>query len=229
MHKTAAIYGTQPIDLGLINLSPDEMMFWLYCPIKLPGDFAVFIPQNLRQFAPLIRTVERDCTVNRWKDSFVYITAKTLFATAENPGNRPGWHSDGFLTDDLNYIWCDANPTIFFDDGDMHAFSADHVASLAEMDALCESRSAHYRTYPVKRLLRLDQTVLHKVDTDIRPGVRTFVKISVSREKYALRGNSINYDLAPDWAYQERAAERNCPIGSSSALLTARKGGGERV
>lgn len=27
--------------------------------------------------------------------------------------NRMGYHSDGFLTDDINYIWCDNNPTIF--------------------------------------------------------------------------------------------------------------------
>ena len=37
MELTDAIYGAPPIDLGFINLSPEEMMFWLYCPIKLPG------------------------------------------------------------------------------------------------------------------------------------------------------------------------------------------------
>ena len=87
------------------------------------------------------------------------------------------------------------------------------------MDALCEEPVAaafDHRTYPVKHLLRLDQTVLHKVATNIRPGVRTFVKISVSRHRYALRGNSINHELAPDWAYADRQAERNCPIGGAA-------------
>ena len=33
MQMTDAIYGAPPVDLGLIDLSPVEMMFWLYCPI----------------------------------------------------------------------------------------------------------------------------------------------------------------------------------------------------
>ena len=219
MQKTDAIYGALPIDLGLIDLSPSEMMFWLYCPIKMPGQLIWNSPPNLEQFEPIIGAVSQDCSLDAWRESYVYITAKTLWATPENPGNRPGWHSDGFLTDDLNYIWADANPTVFFFDGQRHAFSADHSASLSEMDALCEEPVAaafDHRTYPVKHLLRLDQTVLHKVATNIRPGVRTFVKISVSRHRYALRGNSINHELAPDWAYADRQAERNCPIGGAA-------------
>ena len=30
------IYGALPKDLGLIDLSPVEMMFWMYCPISTP-------------------------------------------------------------------------------------------------------------------------------------------------------------------------------------------------
>lgn len=216
MQKTDAIYGSTPVDLGLIDISPVEMMFWLYCPIKLPGMQSVSVPDNLRQFDEIWKAVREDCA-HRWGDNYAYITAKTLFATPESPGNRPGWHSDGFLTDDLNYIWCDANPTVFFDDGDRHAFNADHAASLNEMETLCHARSAHYRTYPVKHLLRLDQTVLHKVDTAIVPGIRTFVKVSISRHRYALRGNSINHELAPGWNYHDRKETRNCPIGTPSA------------
>lgn len=212
MQKTDAIYGASPVDLGLIDLAPTEMMFWLYCPIKLPGMQSVSVPDNLLQYRSLWEASRHDCA-SVWGDSYAYLTAKTLWTTPESPGNRPGWHSDGFLTDDLNYIWSDANPTIFFNDGLRHAFSADHVASLGEMDDLCEADPFNQFTLPVKHLLRLDQTVLHKVNTNFRPGLRTFVKISVSRHRYALRGNSINYELAPDWAYQDRAAERNCPIG----------------
>lgn len=211
MQKTDAIYGASPVDLGLIDLAPTEMMFWLYCPIKLPGQFGIYLPPNLAQFRPMVEAVASD--VRGLVDLYIYITAKTLWTTPESPGNRPGWHSDGFLTDDLNYIWADANPTIFFNDGLRHAFSADHAASLSEMDDLCEADQFNQFTLPVKHLLRLDQTVLHKVNTNFRPGLRTFVKISVSRHRYSLRGNSINHELAPDWAYQDRAAERNCPTG----------------
>lgn len=214
MLMTDAIYGAAPRDLGEIDLSPTEMMFWLYCPISLPGLAHVVVPENLRQFRPIWEAVREDDPI-RFRDSYVYLTAKTVWATPEAPGNRSGWHSDGFLTDDLNYIWCDANPTVFFEAWTRHAFSADHAASLAEMDALCEESDFEHRTYPVKHLLRLDQTVLHKVNTNIAPGVRTFVKLSLSQHRYALQGNSINHRLAPDWQYQARSVERNCPVGRS--------------
>lgn len=211
MQMTDAIYGAPPVDLGLIDLSPVEMMFWLYCPIKMPGWISTVIPPNLEQFYPLISAAMTDCA-DRWTDSYAYITAKTLFATPENPGNRPGWHSDGFLTDDLNYIWADTNPTIFWEPDIRFRFPANHNSSLAQMEAVADLRPDEHRTYPVKHLLRLDQTVLHKVDAQITPGLRTFVKISVSHHRYALRGNSINHGLAPDWQYQDRKSERNCPI-----------------
>lgn len=214
MQMTDAIYGAPPVDLGLVDLSPDEMMFWLYCPIKLAGQLQVTMPPNLEQFGALVDAVARDS--HAWKSSYVYITAKTLFSTPENPGNRPGWHSDGFLTDDLNYIWCDANPTIFWEPDVRFRFPADHNKSLAQMDAVAEINPDEHRTYPVKHLLRLDQAVLHKVDTRIAPGVRTFVKISVSRHRYALRGNSINHELAPGWEYAARHIERNCPKGGAA-------------
>lgn len=211
--QTDAIYGAPPTDLGLIDLDPREMMFWLYCPIKLPGMEGLIYPPNLHQFLPIFDKVCHDVPIHRWRESYVYVTAKTLFATPENPGNRPGWHSDGFLTDDLNYIWCDGNPTVFWEGGPI-SFTADHIASLDEMNLVCQSDWERHQVCPVKHLLRLDQRVMHKVATDIRPGVRTFIKVSVSDQKYALAGNSINHGLAPDWVYQDRAESRNCPQGT---------------
>lgn len=212
MNKTPHIYGAAPVDLGLVDLNPTEMMFWLYCPIKLSGGPEESIPDNLRQFEPLVEAAYRDMGYELYEDSYVYITAKTLWVTPEAPGNRPGWHSDGFLTDDLNYIWCDSNPTVFYEDGERHSFSADHKDSIPEMDALCEDER-YQKTYPVKHLLRLDQTVLHKVNTNIPAGMRTFVKISVSDSWYGLKGNSVNHDLDTPKGYKDRDTERNCPIG----------------
>lgn len=213
--RTEAIYGQRPRDLGLIGINPEEMMCWLYCPIKLPGMQSVSAPDNLRQFRWIWETARKDCA-DCWGDSYVYVTAKTLWVTPENPGNRPGWHSDGFLTDDLNYIWADRAPTVFYHDWQLHSFTADHTASLAEMDDLCEDRvSAHHR-YSDKHLLRLDETVLHKTPSHFAPGMRTFVKISVSRHRYALRGNSINWDFGLLGDYGERGEERNCPIAGSA-------------
>lgn len=215
--QTDSIYGNLPRGLGLIDLSPAEMMFWLYCPIKVPGTNSLVVPDNLVHFDPILDAV---CAEQDWFDRFIYITAKTLWVTPSYPGNRPGWHSDGFLTDDLNYIWYDSSPTVFFFDGEGYAFTADHADSLLEMDSLCEPRKSSHITYPVKHLLKLDQTVLHKVGTVFEPGVRTFVKISVSRHRYALKGNSVNHRLASDWEYDSRVVGRNCPIGATANVTS---------
>jgi hypothetical protein len=210
-------YGAPPVDLGLIDISPKEMMFWLYCPVKLPGRFPVTLPENLSQFFGFFPSIYEDCR-DRWWDSYVYITAKTLFVTADNPGNRPGWHSDGFMTDDLNYIWSDANGTLFWEPENRVSFVQDHMASLDEMQA-----AAHvgpHVTYADKHLLRLDQSVIHRVADVKIPRVRSFVKISVSKDRYDLVGNSINHELAPDWTYVDRQAERNAPAAVVSKAVT---------
>lgn len=215
--RTKGYYGTLPWDLGLVDIEPVETMAWLYCPIKLAGEYCTTIPANLQGFTQLATRVWRDLDELEWLNSYVYITAKTLFVTPENPGNRPGWHSDGFLTDDLNYIWTDTNPTTFWHTkGALARFSADHVKSMAEMDALCEHDTANHVTYPLKHLLRLDQSVLHKVSPVTTPGMRTFVKVSVSKHVYALRGNSINHRLPLEGQYGERTVERNCPTGAKT-------------
>jgi len=217
MPKTEAIYGALPVDLGLIDIAPVEMMFWLYCPIKLPGSDFFTLPPNLKQYGPIALAVMEDVlSLRRWREHYVYITAKTLFVTPDNPGNRPGWHSDGFMTDDLNYIWADANPTLFWACEPRVAFTADHGASLAEMQAVAEGDVFGHRTYPDKHLLRLDQTVIHRVNDVKSPGVRTFVKVSVSRHRYDLAGNSINHELRTDFAYQPRQADRNAPASAEN-------------
>ncbi len=213
------IYGAPPIDLGLIDISPKEMMFWLYCPVKLPGQDQYTVPRNLKKFEPILEAIAYDAGFARFIDSYVYITAKTLFVTADNPGNRPGWHSDGFMTDDLNYVWSDTNGTMFWEPRSRVSFVQDHMASLAEMHEAAEVGPHH--VYPDKHLLRLDQSVIHRVADVHTPRVRSFVKISVSRDRYDLVGNSINHELAPDWQYAERAEERNAPSKSETKAVAA--------
>lgn len=204
-------YGLPPVDLGRVDLAPVEMMFWLYCPVKMADASQMAIPDNLTQFMPLLDRVRDDCR-GRWRASYVYLTAKTLWVTQDNPGNRPGWHSDGFMTDDLNYIWSDRDGTLFWVPVDTFDFTQDHTASLAEMDALASL--GPLKTYPDKTLLRLDETVIHRVNDFKAPGVRSFVKVSVSRHKYNLVGNSINHLLPNDWYFAPRSDERNHPAAA---------------
>jgi len=203
------IYGEHPVDLGLVNIEPVEMMFWLYCPIKLIGG-AVIIPENLAQFRPIIEAVRADC--DEWHDRNVYLTAKTLWVTQDNPGNRRGWHSDGFMSDDLNYVWSSRDGTLFWVPRSLWAFTQNHIASLDEMEVA--AKYGPHKTYPDKHLLRLTETVIHRVPDFNEPAIRSFVKVSVSRHIYGLKGNSINHGLTFPEPTLARIDERNCPIGA---------------
>ena len=206
-----AEYGYPPIDLGRVDLAPVEMMFWLYCPVKLSGSTEIVVPANLMQFLPLLERVKDDCR-NRWRESYVYLTAKTLWVSPENPGNRPGWHSDGFMTDDINYVWSDRDGTLFWEPEKSRIFTQDHTASLSEMNAA--ALVGPIKQYPDKHLLRLDETVIHRVADFGAPAMRSFVKISVSRHRYNLVGNSINHLLSINWDLSPRTVERNHPVAA---------------
>lgn len=207
------MYGSPPANLGLIDLSPDEMMFWLYCPISLAGKDDVILPPNLEWTWPIVSAVLSDLGDARGVGDNIYITAKTLHVTPENMGNRPGWHSDGFGTGDLNYIWQDRFPTEFMEPDAPFALPDDHTAS---MQAMCEQENYDVATYSVKHLLRLDQTVIHRVPVVTESGMRSFVKVSVSPDRYALRGNSVNHGLRYDWRLVDRQEDRNHPQTTSS-------------
>lgn len=206
--------GAAPIDLGHIDLSPVEMMAWLYCPIKLPGAEGCVIPPNLRQFSEIVRAVYLDAWhsgdwTENWLDKYIYLTAKTLWVTPEAPGNRPGWHCDGYGSDDLNYVWADCNPTLFFEvPGLPMHYSEDHKAYMLEMTQDVELFPHWVKTYPDKHLLRMDEHVIHNVAPCPKPGFRSFVKVSVSNHRYLLAGNSVNHEL-PAWTYEPRGVERN--------------------
>jgi hypothetical protein len=216
MKHTPAIYGAAPKLLGEFEFDTSEMMFWLYCPIKLPFGRRN-LPDNLKKFDQFVQACAEDVLneygIDRWTRSYVYLSAKTMHVSKASPGNRPGWHSDGFLTDDVNYLWYNLNPTVIFEGPGLLALPEDHTSSLSVMDAMLEGARDYHVRYPVKNILRMDQTVLHKVDPNAQAGVRTFLKLSISDKPYALKGNSINHGLMHVLPSQERLTERNCPQG----------------
>lgn len=219
--------GNAPIDLGLVDIDPTEMMFWMYLPISRPGMTGMALPPNLAQFKPLIDAVQKDLKTNdqwrhehdnKWTNSYIYLTAKTLWVEGTYIGNRPGWHIDGYGTYDINYIWADRAPTDFLILNETINLSNDCDESLAEMERL--AKNAHpglFRTYPDKHLLRLDNTVIHRSPVNFPSGMRTFIKISVSHEKYNLKGNAVNH-LLPEthWQLVDRQLARNHPVYKNS-------------
>lgn len=198
------IYGALPEDLGLIDLSPVEMMFWLYCPISSPGELED-VPANLQQFGPILDAVHA-YDRQAYDDSYVYLTAKTLYVSGDN-ANRPGWHSDGFGTDDVNYIWYDRAPTQFIESS--FSLPTDCADAMAYMALAAENQPII--TFPNKHLLRLTPAIIHRVQPNVSPGVRTFVKVSLSKDRYNLEGNSVNHRMRQRWPMLPRDAERNHP------------------
>ena len=208
------LYGNKPIVVKSFDINPSEMMFWLYCPIKLIGDYSVALPDSLKQYESLVHECQLDFISkfgsNEYESFWVYLTAKTLYVTNESKGNREGWHSDGFMTDDINYIWSDGNPTEFWEPDSLVPIIQHHEKSMQVMEQVCTNKIV---TYPDKTILRLDQSVIHRVNPIVAEGVRTFVKVSFSKSFYGHVGNSINHSLEYEHPTLLRSTSRNCPTG----------------
>jgi hypothetical protein len=180
-------------------------------PLKLIGETEPLVEDRLRCFENLIGTCCCDFIgfygLDRYVKSYVYLTAKFMYQTPGCSFNRPGYHSDGFMTDDINYVWCDKNPTIF--NSTIFDLSMDDSGSLVEMERQASSEREY--AYPENTLLRLDQFNIHKVADIQKPGMRTFFKLSFSKDKYDLIGNSHNYLLQYEWEMKQRLEQRNIP------------------
>ena len=223
------VAGDPPEDLGLFDISPTEMMFWMYLPISIPEDgkgpeqgkgYHYLLPPNLKQFAPIIHACAFDAGP-AFRDRYVYLTAKTLWIEGGYIGNRPGWHIDGYGTDDLNYIWSDRAPTEFLINQRGWSLSEDCDESLEQMEKIAQQVLDYNPdgavTYSNKHLLRLDNTVIHRSPVGFEAGMRTFVKVSLSRDQYNLLGNSINHDLpSTHWPLVDRRMVRNHPTYRNS-------------
>lgn len=208
-------YGAAPTDLGHFDLDIREHLLYLYLPIKLPGDFFWYpnLPKRLHFAFDVIDAAVQDFKdsmkfEHRWRDDiYVYLTAKTMWVEPGCPGNRPGWHADGYGSDgDLNYIWYDMNPTEFAVQS-FRDIPTDDLKCLAALED--QVSPEHVVRYDTRRLLRLDERVVHRVNPNPRAGLRTFVKVSVSRHKYNLKGNSHNYLIDYDWEMHDRIERRN--------------------
>jgi hypothetical protein len=208
-------YNKRPKLIGEFPIDVQEMFSYTYLPIKLRGVSIVTVERRLHVFDSLVGRACCDFIgefgLDRYIDSYVYLTAKNQYQRLDNGFNRPGWHSDGFMTDDISYIWSNKQPTIFNDSN--FVLTQDDQLSMEEMDA--QSKLSNCFTLPNFSLIRMDQFSIHRVGV-IEKGVRAFVKICFSRDKYNLIGNSINYDLDYNWAMKERNETRNIPQSETS-------------
>ena len=205
----------RPVGEKAIRRNP-EMMFYLYLPIKLADQSAAIgkiynnIPENLKVFGPMIQQIlekERATqyrNVNFLDDKYIYLTVKTLFVTPEYIGGRPGWHTDGFGTNDINWIWASDTPTEFcIQDFDV---DPDEHLSIEQMTVQASDENIH--TYG-NNILRLTPETVHRCPIVESPRLRTFFRLSISDDRYNMAGNSHNHLLDYDWKLQSRGEERN--------------------
>lgn len=204
-------YGDLPKQLGKHIVKCDEMLFYQYLPIKLIGQSDCVFEKRLDCFGNLIRLILfdfiEDFGLEVYLNSYVYLTAKHMFQLPNCSFNRNGYHSDGFMTDDINYIWSNCHPTVF--NKTQFNLSQDDTKSIGEMES--QALPENDVVYDDSTLLRLNQHNIHKVAEGVTPRMRTFVKVSFSKDKYDLIGNAHNHLLDYNWDMVERKLERNIP------------------
>jgi hypothetical protein len=204
-------YGELPKPLGIFEVECNEMMFYQYLPIKMIEQTQPVYENRLKCFDKLVGAICCDYIgefgLDNYVNSYVYLTAKHLYQMPNCSFNRTGWHSDGFLTDDINYIWCDKYPTIF-NRTEFH-LPLDDLLSIEVM----EKQAIPFNNYSYRenQLLRLNQYNIHKVAPVTEVGMRTFLKLSFSKDKYDLIGNSHNYLIDYNWEMKNRKEHRNIP------------------
>ena len=197
------IYGGAPTVVDSICIPDCELTYVLYMPVRLPGS-TVVIPEHLAGYAPLVDAAldHEGAAAAGW---YVYLTVKRLWVEPGCIGGRLGWHTDGFGTDDVNYIWADADPTEFC----IQPFelSDDHEISMRQMEE--QARPENIVAYQPLDLIRVDARHVHRCPVNPKPGYRTFARVSISRDRYDMIGNAHNYGLDYNWIMHPRGAVRN--------------------
>lgn len=200
-------YGAAPKILGHVKLDCPEIMHVQYMPILIP-DQGYRIPKNLQWVEPLIDIVWKNFQDYILSDDiYMYLTVKHGWVDKGSIPNRPGWHCDGFMSDDINFIWYDSVPTEFcIQDFDL---TQDHDKSMMQMQQ--QARNENIVTYPYENLIMMDQSVVHRVGVAEQSAWRTFIKVSLSKDKYNLKGNAHNYLFDYNWEMYQRSTIRNHP------------------
>jgi hypothetical protein len=202
------MHSPKPENLGYFDIKADEFVYHVYMPIKMRISCDIRIPDHLQCYKPLIIAAMAG---KLWYRDYVYLTVKKMYVQKGGTANRPGWHIDGYGTEnDLNFIWSDCIPTEFCS-GEFN-LSDCHEKSLLEMEQQAEGKPIF--TYPEKTLLCLNNKIVHRVGVCKETCLRTFVKISISKDRYDLAGNAHNHLFDYDWSLVERQGSRNHPIAS---------------
>jgi len=200
-------HNVHPRALGRLQVQCSEMLFYTYLPFSLVGSVEIVLPKRLRCFQQIISYAIDDFTTDKFRDHYAYLTAKSLYVTPDYIGGREGWHIDGFSTEDKNYIWSDRLETEFC----VQDFDLSDDCDLSMQQMTEQARVGRIRTYGEGVMLALDDRHVHRCPNAPAVMRRTFAKVSFSKDRYDLAGNSRNYGLDYDWPMFERGETRNHP------------------
>lgn len=214
-------YGSQPVDLGLFNFDLSEVMYYLYLPVAMQDEGSMRVddirmPRNVEPCRTLVMQAIMHTALKFKKPyRYAYLSARKGWATPDNPLNRPGWHCDGFGTDDLNFVWWKGPGTRFLADGPDeeygYAIVSDHLTSLRQFEDIALAMPERIYTPSQSRLYMIDPGVIHATP-EIQEGCwRQYVKISLSNHRYNLENNSHNHLFDYDWPMFGREEVRNDP------------------
>jgi len=201
-------------------------------PIFMPGQ-GWKIPRGLHQFSEIVKMViDHESNYGQFEDDhYVYITVDQKMVKHGQTGRRAGAHSDAYVEENNQqidittknsamvgkqkgpvshtYIVADCIPTQFFKEK-FPLDKTDCESSLKTFDEI--AATAPVVTYPEYTVLKLDPYVVHRCGTHFEDVYRTFVKVSVSRKKYAREGNTRNIMFRYDWELTARSPDkRNHP------------------
>jgi len=208
------LIGNDPWQLGDLHTPAgwDEFCFVQDMPIALAGDIAVHIPPEYAfayDFVMMVGKFLHTKYGDLWSEHRnFYLSLKHTMVPKGQPQTRPGWHTDGYGTDDLAFLWCDAVPTLFLKQA-MRVSENDERA-LSRMNEFADvTKSEHGLP---GRVYGMDDTVIHAPSSSYHLQPRRFMKLSVSRYAYDLKGNARNRLLPTEWQpTRERGVNRNQP------------------
>lgn len=215
------VYGEGPLSIApFLDLDLPEVMYYLYLPVFMGDDWEpttrfereqplfgprLRLPKSVECCLPLILAAMKS-SPKAYR--YIYLSARKGWATPDNPLNRPGWHCDGFGTDDMNYVWWRGPGTRFLW-GNYTGISEDHVKSLSQFADMAMSWPDAVMTPPEAHLYAITPRVIHATPLLERGCMRQYVKISMSDHRYNLKDNSHNYLFDYEWKMHDRAEVRN--------------------
>ena len=170
----------------------------VYMCIKQAGSSEYSIPDNLKELVHSvicdIYTLNPKLYDNDWT-KYCYLTIKKMYVQPNSYGNREGFHIDGFLSDQENFIWSDCEETPTEVSIGKFELSKSHETSLTEM-VIQASYNFTEQLKPL-HLYDMNQSIVHRPtkNTTSEAVLRTFIKVTYSKELFNCVGNAWNYKL----------------------------------